>query len=729
MLNHQSLRNVNRSSWIGLTTFILIMAAVVGFIRTPTPSDIRLRAVGSDRVLLAADGQVLQTLRTDFNKRRLSWETLEQFSEEIQIAVVESEDQRFWSHFGIDFLGLVRAVRANIAGRPVQGASTLTMQLSDLIQDDVLLRHQAIRKGSFFHKFPQIVRAIFLELRWSKKEILEGYLNLIHLKGEFQGVPAVSQAYLKKAPVALSREEAVLIAAMISSPNQKRTSLEARACQLLNRIAARKGESSSTCETVKTLAASFFGSPPAMPEDLAVAPHLARRLFQEHPTESLVTSTLDARLQREVTAILEKNIARLREENVRDSSAIVIDNQTGNVLAYVGTVSTSENPHVDGVTSYRQAGSSLKPFLYGKAIDSRKMTAASILLDEPTAISWGGDVYRPTNYDKHFYGPVSVREALGSSLNVPAVKTVTIIGLHEAYHVLQMIHLSQLKEPDFYGVSLALGAVEVRLDELANAYRIYANQGTWSPLRFTRSDRSKQTEKVYSPEASYVLANILSDPNARAIGFGWESPLETPFFTAVKTGTSKDYRDNWCVGFSQKYTVAVWAGNFDAQAMRKVSGVSGVGPSWYEIMLKLHEHEASLPQARPPGLVAKMVRHQWNSHEYEEVFLKGTEPVGTVIEPALEKKPQFVFPAEGSVLVRDPHADQGHIALFVRFKGTVPETSHLLLDNREVGIAKSPFKLESFSSGSHVLELRAPERTSLTRVNFTVKGANESSDK
>jgi len=700
------------------TIFLFSMTGVLGFVThvwlsTPRKEEVVLKALGSDRVLLAANGDVLQTLRTDFKKRRLPWQSLQHFPKHLQEAVIFSEDKRFYSHWGFDPRGLARALLADIRGQRIQGASTLTMQVSDLIQPEVLQSNQLITKGSVFHKIQQLIRATMIEIMWSKQDILEAYLNLIHLRGEFQGVPALTYAYLNKNPLALDPAESLVIAAMISSPNQSASSLKHKTCILF-----------SSCEGTDAVVKMFFAKAPAMPASPSFAPHLARRLFNEHPKDAIIPSTLDANLQQKVQVILEKNIYRLRESNVRDTAAIVIDNQTGQVLAYVGAVSTSESPHVDGVTAYRQAGSSLKPFIYTKAIETKTLTAASILLDDPTAISWGGEVYRPSNYDRHFYGPVAVREALASSLNVPAVKTVSIIGLHETYQTLQNIQLSNLKEPDFYGVSMALGAVEVRLDELANAYRMLANRGEWTPLHFTRNEQGKSpTKRIFSTEATFITSSILSDPNARAIGFGWETPLETPFWTAVKTGTSKDYRDNWCIGFSERYTIGVWAGNFNAEAMKKVSGVSGVGPSWYEIMNVLHAQEKSLPPAVPSKIVVKNIRHSWSTHTHKEYFIQGTEPNQEVIEPALEKRVQFVFPAEGSVLVKDPHLDPKNVALFVRFKGTLPEKSRLLWDGRDLGEALSPFKINEPRAGKHEIAVASKGKV-LSKVQFSIRGAN-----
>ena len=425
-----------------------------------------------------------------------------------------------------------------------------------------------------------------------------------------------------------------------------------------------------------------------------------------------------------MSAILDRHLNRLKDQNVRDSAAIVIDNASGEVLAYVGATKTSQSPHVDGVQAYRQAGSALKPFIYAKGFENQTLTSASILLDEPTVLTWAGGTYRPANYDKHFYGPVSVREALASSLNVPAVKAVTIVGLHQTYQVLQSIGLTHMKPPDFYGVSMALGAVEVRLEDLANAYRMLANGGRWSPLRYLKEDSVKQhaaPRQVFNPETSFLISSILSDPMARAIGFGADSPLDTPFWTAVKTGTSKDYRDNWCFGFSQRYTVAVWAGNFNAEAMEKVSGVSGAGPSWYEIMTHLHRNEPSQAPTPPADIVMKKVRHEWLSQEHTEYFIKGTEPAQSVIQPAPGKRAQFVFPADGSTLVKDPHLDQNHIALFIRFQGEVPAQTRLQLNNDDLGAAVSPHRLDQPPRGSHKLSLVSPDGKVLTQVQFRVR--------
>jgi len=723
---NDGLRRHSRKPFFALgIIFTVVLLAAIGLVWSiPAPEVVRSRALGSDRVLLASNGLVLQNIRMDFTKRRMGWYPLADFSSPLQTAILSIEDQRFYEHQGVDFRALGRALFAMLKGQRIQGASTITMQLTDMIQADVLEGQAKIRKGSFSHKGLQILRAIALEWYWEKAEIMEAYLNLIHLRGELQGVPAYSYAILNKHPLAIDNSEALLIALQIASPNMNQEKLLQRACHVLE---ARSNLSSLSCLSIKEEIVSLFQRSPRIPLGPNEAPHLAIRLFQENPGKNWLETTIDSHLQKRVSEILNENIGRLKNSKVQDSAAIVIENRTGKILAYVGAVGSSESPHVDGVKAYRQAGSALKPFLYAKAIDSQTVTAASILMDDPTALSWNGQIYRPTNYDKQFNGPVSLREALASSLNVPAVKIVTIIGLHESYKVLQNIGLKNLKEPDFYGVSMALGAVEVKLEDLTNAYRIFANHGEWRPLQWLTSQELLPNSSIplFSAEASYIVSTILSDTNARSIGFGWESPLDTPFWTAVKTGTSKDYRDNWCVGFSENYTVGVWTGNFDATAMEKVSGVTGAGPSWNAIMQELHRDRPSREPVQPEKITALNIRHPWSSVPKKEYFIKGTEPSHSEMELANDKQVQFVFPAEGSILIEDPHLDSQRIALAIRYKGAVLKNSVLLWDGKVLGTAVSPFILSHPKTGEHHLAIQSPDGKILARVRFVVKGLSE----
>lgn len=700
---------------------------------TPRFEEIIDKSIGSDQILLASDGEALQVSRTDFQRRRLNWFPLAKMSIELKKAVVEAEDRRFFSHWGVDIFSMARAAWAWLKGYSVQGASTITMQLTDLIQEEVLIQNKRIHKGSWWHKLQQLLRTPLIELGWQKDQILEAYLNLIHLRGEYQGMPAASYAFFNKHPIAIGRNEAVVLASLISAPNQSIAQLRRRSCLLLTKINQEEfGPSKkTTCQDNDTAIQLIQGKARGSFPWPAQAPHLARRLFGDFPQNSIVPSYLNRRIQSAVSSILNKNISLLQKKNVRDSAAIVIENATGRVLAYVGSVSLSTSPHVDGIEALRQAGSTLKPFIYGHALDRRILTAASILSDDPTTISWNGHVYRPSNYSRNFYGDVTVREALGSSLNVPAIKVVTMLGLSTTYQLFKSLHFSGLRESGIYGVSMALGSIDVRLDELANAYRSLANKGVWSPLRWSPIEESDPPkglkaenleESILSEPAAFILSDILSDPNARSIGFGWDSPLETRFWTAVKTGTSRDYRDNWCLGFSEYYTVGVWSGNFNAEAMNKVSGVSGAGTSWREIMEFLHRNQSSQPPPVPSKVVSKLIRHQWRSQFVKEYFIEGTDHVHDVVETSEDKRVQFVFPAEGSTLIKDPKIDRRKIALHVRFKGSVPENSILKMNGKILGIATNPFKLAEPPLGKHQLSIETPLGKNIATVQFLIRG-------
>ncbi|MDQ1314620.1 MAG: penicillin-binding protein [Pseudomonadota bacterium] len=328
------------------------------------------------------------------------------------------------------------------------------------------------------------------------------------------------------------------------------------------------------------------------------APHLAARLTLR-PGERIRT-TLDLALQRRAEAVLESQLSQLAGADVEDGAVLVLDNASGEVLAYVGSRRQARQHHVDGVQALRQAGSTLKPFLYALAIERQWLTAASTLDDSPVAIDTPSGQYMPQNYDYRYKGHVSVRGALAGSLDVPAVRTLPLGGI-EPFHE-RLLQLGQPLQEDalFYGYALALGSPEVSLWSLTNAYRTLANGGRHSGARLLPGAPEKP-EAVFDAAASFIVADILADRAARSVTFGLENPLATPFWSAVKTGTSKDMRDNWCIGFSSRFTVGVWVGNFDGRPMRGVSGVTGAAPVWLEIMQALPASAAA--PSSPVGVV------------------------------------------------------------------------------------------------------------------------------
>src|SRR3546814_172988 len=292
----------------------------------------------------------------------------------------------------------------------------------------------------------------------------------------------------------------------------------------------------------------------------------------------VVETTLDAGLQRFAIKSVSRNLQALGMDNVRDAAVLVLDNRKGQVLAYVGSSGhLSAAAQVDHVRALRQAGSTLKPFLYAQALEQQRLTMASLLNDSPLDIPTGNGLYIPQNYDKRFSGWVSARTALASSLNIPALRVLLMISPDAFARRLVELGLPLDQSGDFYGYSLALGSADVTLLSLTNAYRAFAAGGLYSPARYLLDAPGRvqgiediAPQRVMSAEAAWIVGDVLSDRQARARTFGLDSPLSTPFWTAVKTGTSKDMRDNWCIGWSQDYTVGVWVGNSGGASMRDV---------------------------------------------------------------------------------------------------------------------------------------------------------------
>jgi penicillin-binding protein 1C len=613
-------------------------------------------------------------------------------------------------------LALAKAAANRILGHGERGASTITMQLAELIENPSGKAHARRRLAQ---KIAQIGKAIVLELSWKKRDILEAYMNLITYRGELQGISAASYGLFDKSPVALTRPEATVIAALIRSPNANVKRVHDRACWLLTSLGA-----PDDCALLTEQHLGYIEEGYRIRPYMKMAPHVAKRLsgMPEVLQNSLVRSTLDRQIQWVALHALQKQITAEQSQNMNDGAVIVIENATGNVLAYVGNVgAVSKAPYVDAVIARRQAGSTLKPLMYAKAIDERILTAATVLEDSPLAISVTTGLYRPSNFDRAFRNLVTVRTALASSLNIPAVRTLELLGVDSFVQTMAELGFTGLERPDFYGPSLALGSADVRLLELANAYRTLANGGEWSPLRFSPDQLSDQARhRVYSPEAAFIIDDILSDREARVATFGLESTLSTRFWTAVKTGTSKDMRDNWTVGFSNKYTVGVWCGNFSGAAMWNVTGVQGAAPVWQEVMNYLHRTETSRAPVPPPGLVRRHVTFAHNKESRDEWFITGTEPNLGTIDAKPEVRSHISYPMDQSLIAMDPDIPRENHRLFIQIVAPKAD-QNIYLNGQRLGRAKDYLAWEPHA-GKYTLELRNSQGLIVDRVHFEVRG-------
>jgi penicillin-binding protein 1C len=384
------------------------------------------------------------------------------------------------------------------------------------------------------------------------------------------------------------------------------------------------------------------------------------------PSASTIKTSLRAPLQRFVLQNLQHHLRELAGRHVEDGAVVVLDNATGEVLAWVGSSGTdiSSAADVDFVAALRQPGSTLKPFLYAQAIAQKRITAASLLDDSGTQIQTAGGLYIPQNYDRQFKGWVSARTALGASLNVPAVRTLVMVSPDAFHKQLMQLGLPLKESGDYYGYSLALGSAEVSLLNLTNAYRALANGGRASPTTLAPGTKPVW-RSVLDPRAAFIVGDILSDPLARARTFGADSILGTHFWSAVKTGTSKDMRDNWAVGWSQRYAVGVWVGNASGAPMWDVSGTTGAAPVWAAVMNHLHTRQTSRAPQPPAGVVQMAVKFEHPGSAAleaarKEWFLAGTQQPSFAINSVavytdlMRAGGRITSPTDGTIIALDP---------------------------------------------------------------------------
>ncbi|MCX5814999.1 MAG: penicillin-binding protein 1C [Proteobacteria bacterium] len=634
--------------WSGICLAVIMVAGALllakgaGSQRPPSYETVKHSYEQSDALLLDRHGEVIHQIRVDEKGRRLEWASLNSVSPAFTGAVLFVEDKRFYQHHGVDWFAMGASVLKNLGPKRLRGASTITMQLAAAL--DKRLKPKGARRG-IRQKWQQICAAIAIEKQWSKEQILEAYINLISYRGELQGITAASRGLFHKEPGGLNDEESFILAALITSPNAPMHSVIKKAC------AYEKSSKGTVCESTENRFAEMYSIKPVA----SLAPHVAYRLLKGE--KGKIVSTIDGKLQRYVSETLRHYLAQLKTGNVSDGAVLVVHNRTGEILAYVGNSGPSSSaPHVDGIQARRQAGSTLKPFLYGLAIEKGLLTPASLLEDSPLHVTTPTGLYVPQNYDNTFRGSVSVRTALSASLNVPAVRTLLLVGLVPFVERLKRTGFESLtEEAEYYGYSIALGSADITLFELVNAYRTLANKGMWSEPKLTMDGKTKKPAKVFNTDTAFVISHILSDREARSATFGLENPLSTRFWTAVKTGTSKDMRDNWCVGYSDIYTVGVWVGNFSGEPMRNVSGITGAAPVWLEVMNYLHDAIPSTPPKPPSGVVlATLSYHHDIEPSRQEYFLKDTEPRYPVRINTLHQKPGIVYPADETLVALDP---------------------------------------------------------------------------
>lgn len=654
--------------WCGLCVALSVCAPAA--FALPTFDEVRRDFHPSDTVVLSREGEVLQRLRTDATVRRGQWVALADVSPALRTALVLSEDQRFFEHSGVDWRAASAAAWGNLWNQRTRGASTITMQLAGLLDGDwrqgpggrtvVQKLGQTVAAQVLDRRWrkDQILEA-YLNLVPFRSELvgIDALSRTLFGKAAhgLDDREAAVAAALVRAPNArpalVAKRACGVLRDMQLQAQPPRPSLGQALKQPGTPDQPKPIDVPAAPQRVDCDALDMYATAAlqrrAYDASEGVAPHFARHLLRQRAAASGVSggvfpermqSTVRAPLQRFAVQTLQQQLRELHGRNAEDGALVVLDNATGAVLAWVGSSGAlSQAGEVDGVLALRQPGSTLKPFLYGQAIAERRLTAASLVDDSPAQINTASGLYIPQNYDRQFKGWVSARTALAASLNVPAVRTLVMVTPDAFHRQLRAVGLPLRETGDYFGYSLALGSPEVPLLNLTNAFRTLANGGRMGPVTFDVPPAGKKgstaagfaapasrstsqtsttsatsltpsTQAALDPRAAFIVGDILSDANARARTFGTDSVLATRFWSAVKTGTSKDMRDNWAVGWSERYTVGVWVGNASGAAMHDVSGTSGAAPIWAAVMGFLHAREPSRAPKPPAGLVRAAVR-------------------------------------------------------------------------------------------------------------------------
>jgi penicillin-binding protein 1C len=530
-------------------------------------------------------------------------------------ALMASEDRWFYQHPGVNPLAIVRALWANIRhGRVVSGASTITMQIARMAEP---------KSRTLWAKCWEMFRALQLERHLSKDQLLELYLNLTPYGGNVAGIGAAAYVYFGKTPAQLSLGEAALLAVLPRSPNNYNPARNPTAALAIRNRVLRQLAQRAVFPASAVTDALRHPLPMVAWRSPFIAPHFCQLAVDRLPHRSRLHTTLDQRVQKiaeEQTALW---ISTLRDRGIGSAAVVVIENESRAVRAMVGSPNFFEERYdgqVNGATARRSPGSTLKPFLYAMAMDAGLVIPDSYLLDIPTDFSG----YVPENYDGQYHGRVTMRDALVQSLNAPAVRLLSTVGVETFQRLLQRGGLTTLdRPPTSYGLSLILGSGEVSLLDLTNLYATLAVGGEHRALQL-QSDAVGTADRLFSAEAAALTAGILTGVQRPDLPRAWRLTRDAPV-VAWKTGTSYGHRDAWSIGFSSRYTIGVWAGNFDGRGQKGLAGSEYAAPLLFALFRAIEGGTAQL--VRPQDLHLGTVRVCTLSHELAGPFCPLQESV------------------------------------------------------------------------------------------------------
>ncbi len=570
-------------------------------------------------------------------------------------AFVFSEDKRFFDHRGVDWRARMAAVAQNLGNlQVIRGASTITEQVVRMITP---------RPRTVWSKWLEGVEALCLEAAAGKADILEFYLNEVPYAANRRGAVQAARYYFARDLHTLTAKEMLALVVLVRAPSARDLYANPQGIEKpVQALADDMLAAGLIDETLRREIAAQEIRPvrAAIPVD---ARHFARYIRQQPAGgQNTLRTTLDATLQAQVQGIINARVKSLATKNVHNAAAIVIDHTSGEVLAWVSAdADGTPAAEIDAVLAPRQPGSAMKPFVYALALE-KGWSAATLVDDAPLADAVGAGLHRFRNYSGSYYGPVTVREALGNSLNIPALLAIRHASTVAYMNSLLALGFTTLTErADVYDEGLALGNGAVSLFELARAYAALANMGQYHPLHVVMDgDALTAGKRIYSPETASIISDILSDPSARRLEFGDDSILNYPVQTAAKTGTSTDYRDAWTMAYNDRYVVGVWMGNLDYTPMNNVTGSTGPALAVRSIFSVLNRGREQRGLYMSPRLVSRDVcvrpldkngecpmRTEWFAHD--NIPAQNTPP-----KPAAQANPVIVRPTQGLQIAYDP---------------------------------------------------------------------------
>ncbi len=581
---------------VGIGAVFLAVPVLLFSWLAPFPSQ-AIKEIGYSQTVLDKDGNILLVFLGSKDRWILPVE-LDEINPNLINATVAVEDKRFWNHHGVDPLAVLRSAWLNITHQKIlMGASTLSMQVIRLVED---------RPRTFPNKVIEAVHAVWLESVCSKKQILKLYFELAPYGGNIHGVKAASWRYFRKRPKDLSLAECALLAGIPQSPSRLRPDRHPERARkrremvlksmLANAYVSQKQFNASSSEPVE---AGHYSFP-------LTAPHFGVWTHKKYPAEPVLQTSLDSLLQGMAEKILRDRLSELSAYGVHNGSVVILENKTGKIRALVGSNDFLDKDHfgqVNGAFSKRSPGSCLKPFTYAIGFDLGLYTPRMILGDVP--VQYQG--YAPLDYSKKYKGPVTVREALANSLNVPAVEVLQKAGYQRLYTFLKKAGISTLaKPPEQYGLSLTLGTAEVRLLELVNAYAVLARLGTFQAYTGLENASSVKQERLMSDGSAYLVADILED-SERLVASGFVGNRQSLPRVAWKTGTSYGNHDAWTVAYNPEYTIGVWLGNFSGKPSKSLVGIEAAAPVALRLFERLYAGKPAPWYEKPSSVGTRKV--------------------------------------------------------------------------------------------------------------------------